>query len=82
MRSNLISMADFHCTVMKVQSQYSLDAAFNAWLLDHQSTCLNGIRRELVTEIIYLSEMYDGTCIFGLNGMANIGKTIIACTLA
>ena len=75
-------MADFHCMVMKVKSQYLLDAAFNAWLLDHQSICLNGIQMELLTEIIYLLEMYDGTCIFGLNGIANMGKTTIADTLA
>ncbi|KAI5845957.1 hypothetical protein BZA05DRAFT_342136, partial [Tricharina praecox] len=57
-------------------------AAFNSRRLEHEPTCLNDTRVDLLNDIMRWSDNPDDACIFWLNGMAGTGKSTIARTVA
>jgi hypothetical protein len=57
-------------------------ASFNAYKHQHDPTCLNDTRVELLRQIYDWMDGYDGRFIFWLNGLAGTGKSTIARTLA
>jgi hypothetical protein len=57
-------------------------AAFDSRRLEHEPTCLEETRIELLAHITHWYEDPQAPCIFWLNGMAGTGKSTIARTVA
>jgi hypothetical protein len=58
------------------------DAAFNSFNNQHEATCLQNTRVELLQEIEKWAATPDDRCIWWLNGIAGTGKSTIARTVA
>ncbi|KAF4428921.1 vegetative incompatibility protein HET-E-1 [Fusarium austroafricanum] len=58
------------------------EAAFNSLNNQHEPTCLNNTRSELLEDIATWADSDDDKCIFWLNGIAGTGKSTIARTVA
>jgi hypothetical protein len=61
---------------------YAKDAPFNSYAKQHDPTCLENTRVELLQEIYEWAEGGDERCIFWLSGLAGTGKSTIARTVA
>lgn len=58
------------------------DAAFNSHAKQHEPTCLQNTRVDLLQDIYNWADGQDGRCIFWLSGLAGTGKSTIARTVA
>ena len=58
------------------------DASFNSYQKQHDPTCLENTRVDLLREIYKWAEGGDDRCIFWLNGLAGTGKSTIARTVS
>ncbi|KAB2109474.1 hypothetical protein AG0111_0g2144 [Alternaria gaisen] len=58
------------------------DAPFNAYERQHELTCLENTRVDLLREIYSWADGQDERCIFWLSGLAGTGKSTIARTVA
>jgi hypothetical protein len=61
---------------------YAVEAPFNAYGAQHESTCLPDTRVDLLREIYAWADGHDERFIFWLNGLAGTGKSTIARTIA
>jgi hypothetical protein len=61
---------------------YARDAPFNSFAKQHDPTCLENTRVEVLREIYEWAEGGDNRCIFWLSGLAGTGKSTIARTVA
>lgn len=61
---------------------YAIEAPFNSFARQHESTCLANTRVDLLNKIYTWADGEDKWCIFWLNGMAGTGKSTIARTVA
>ena len=61
---------------------YAVDAPFNSNHRQHEPTCLENTRVDLLQEIQIWADAQDARCIFWLNGLAGTGKSTIARTIA
>jgi len=61
---------------------YAKDAPFNSVARQHEPTCLENTRVEVLHEIYNWADGQDERCIFWLNGLAGTGKSTIARTVA
>jgi hypothetical protein len=61
---------------------YAVDAPFNAYSRQQDPTCLPDTRVDLLRDIFTWADGQDERFIFWLNGLAGIGKSTIACTIA
>ncbi len=64
------------------QLPYVEDAAFNSYSIQHDSLCKDDTRVDLLDQIMAWSKNPYEPCIFWLNGMAGIGKSTVARTIA
>jgi hypothetical protein len=58
------------------------DAPFNAFQRQHEPTCLDNTRIDILHEIHTWADGHDERCIFWLSGLAGTGKSTIARTVA
>ncbi|KAL3485127.1 hypothetical protein BJX62DRAFT_243243 [Aspergillus germanicus] len=61
---------------------YVAEATFNSYQKQHERTCLDNTRSQVLEEINAWADKRDGASIFWLNGWAGIGKSTIARTIA
>jgi hypothetical protein len=61
---------------------YAEDAAFNSYSKQHEPTCVQDTRVDLLEEIYSWADQQDEQCLFWLNGLAGTGKSTIARTVA
>jgi hypothetical protein len=61
---------------------YAADAAIDSRFREHEPSCLSQTRVDLLDQIRVWAAETDDKCIFWLNGMAGIGKSTIARTVA
>ena len=61
---------------------YAVEAPFNSYRRQHESTCLPQTRVDILQEIYNWADGQDERCIFWLNGLAGTGKSTIARTIA
>ena len=61
---------------------YAVDAPFNSYHRQHEPTCLDNTRVDLLQEIYNWADGQDERCIFWLSGLAGTGKSTIARTIA
>ncbi|KAL3476981.1 quinon protein alcohol dehydrogenase-like superfamily [Aspergillus californicus] len=62
--------------------QYIGEATFNSYQKQHERTCLESTRRQVLEGINTWASREDGRSVFWLNGWAGIGKSTIARTIA
>ena len=60
----------------------AVEASFNSYTKQHEPTCLQDTRVDLVQEIYDWADGQDKQCIFWLSGLAGTGKSTIARTVA
>src|SRR5947199_9069223 len=60
----------------------AVDAPFNSYRRQHEPTCLENTRVDILYEIHTWADGQDKRCIFWLNGWAGTGKSTIARTVA
>ncbi|KAL2839313.1 hypothetical protein BJX68DRAFT_258903 [Aspergillus pseudodeflectus] len=61
---------------------YVAEATFNSYQKQHERTCLDNTRSQVLEKINAWADRQDGSSIFWLNGWAGIGKSTIARTIA
>jgi len=61
---------------------YAVEAPFNSYQRQHDPTCLENTRVDVLREIHRWADGEDERCIFWLNGLAGTGKSTIARTIA
>jgi hypothetical protein len=61
---------------------YARDAPFNSYAKQHDATCLENTRVDVLREIYEWANGGDEQCIFWLSGLAGTGKSTIARTVA
>jgi hypothetical protein len=61
---------------------FAVEAPFNAYQRQHEPTCFENTRVDLLRDIYDWADGPDGACIFWLNGQAGTGKSTIARTVA
>jgi hypothetical protein len=61
---------------------YATDAPYNSYRRQHEPTCLNNTRVDVLREIHNWASEQDDRFIFWLNGLAGTGKSTIARTVA
>ena len=61
---------------------YTVDAPFNSYHKQHEPTCLENTRVDVLRRIFDWVDGQDKRCIFWLNGLAGTGKSTIARTVA
>lgn len=61
---------------------YAAEAPFNSNQRQHEPTCLENTRVDLLQDIQTWADGQDSPCIFWLNGLAGTGKSTIARTIA
>ncbi|KFY46562.1 hypothetical protein V494_00422 [Pseudogymnoascus sp. VKM F-4513 (FW-928)] len=61
---------------------FAANAPFNSYQRQHEITCLNNTRVDVLHEIYTWADGHDARCIFWLNGLAGTGKSAIAYTVA
>ncbi|KAL4878152.1 hypothetical protein BJY04DRAFT_221299 [Aspergillus karnatakaensis] len=60
---------------------YVAEATFNSYQRQHEATCLDNTRSQVLQKINDWADRQDGASIFWLNGWAGIGKSTIARTI-
>jgi hypothetical protein len=65
-----------------MQLHEAAEAPFNSYTRQHEPTCLDGTRVDLLNEIYTWADGRDNHNIFWLNGLAGTGKSAIARTVA
>jgi pantothenate kinase-related protein Tda10 len=61
---------------------YAIDAPFDSYHRQHEPTCLENTRVDVLRRIFDWVDRQDEQCIFWLNGLAGMGKSTIARTIA
>src|SRR5271170_5954207 len=61
---------------------YAVDAPFDSYHRQHELTCLENTRVDVLRQIFDWADGQDERCIFWLNGLAGTGKSTIAQTVA
>ena len=61
---------------------YAVDAPFDSYHRQHELTCLENTRVDVLRQIFDWADGQDERCIFWLNGLAGTGKSTIARTVA
>jgi len=61
---------------------YAVDAPFDSYHRQHEPTCLEKTRVDVLRQIFDWADGQDERCIFWLNGLAGTGKSTIARTVA
>ncbi|KAL4911194.1 hypothetical protein BDW74DRAFT_172659 [Aspergillus multicolor] len=61
---------------------YVAEATYSSYQRQHERTCLDNTRSQVLGEINQWADRQDGASIFWLNGWAGIGKSTIARTIA
>lgn len=61
---------------------YAVDAPFDSYYRQHEPTCLENTRVDVLQQIFDWADGQDERCIFWLNGLAGTGKSTIARTVA
>jgi hypothetical protein len=61
---------------------YAVDAPFDSYHRQHEPTCLENTRVDVLQQIFDWADGQDDRCIFWLNGLAGTGKSTIARTIA
>ena len=61
---------------------YAVDAPFDSYQRQHEPTCLENTRVDVLRQIFDWADGQDERCIFWLNGLAGTGKSTIARTVA
>jgi len=61
---------------------YAVDAPFDSYHRQHEPTCLENTRVDVLRQISDWADGQDKRCIFWLNGLAGTGKSTISRTIA
>jgi hypothetical protein len=66
----------------RCSTKVAVDAPINSYREQHEPTCLPNTRIDVLRDIRKWAEGVDERCIFWLNGLAGMGKSTTASTVA